>query len=260
MLGIPMNRVGRTLVLASILGAALTGCRTGPSARPVHTGDLLTEQEHHRARAGCVVAQAPDALPPADVVVDSSQLVDALERYRADHAERDGYAVLSIAFDRNGYNVRRQIIEHNLPHRMADTLQKLVFEHRRSVAEGDPWGVRLRIDVGDPISLRLGRQVLCAPRPRQLPPGIFTMDGIERWDVQRQDPGVTLPSTSMHVRVLIDEAGRVVDAEPLMGLLDVRAQNELYVALRGAVFEPALEDGIPVPGTMTLRIRGRRTR
>ena len=148
--------IPRPLVLVAALlalPACATGNATGRSA-------LLSDAPTVPGRL-CRVSAEPAELPSVDALVDSAALsAAAVQVWRAAGAPR-GHALFAMGFDREGLNVRRDLLEHRLPQEMADSLQKLVFAHRRTVAQAEhEWGVRLRMDVGEQPVLRVGRREL----------------------------------------------------------------------------------------------------
>jgi hypothetical protein len=231
-----LRRLPATALLA--LTAACASAR-GPAAPRAES--LLSDQPPPAGRE-CTVAMSPETLPPADLLVDSAGLTrDVLELGRTREI-REGYALLSLAFDRNGWSSRRALIEHDLPVAVADSLQRLVFAHRREVEPGDPWGARLRVRLGDDPRLEVGRQEICAPRLRNR--SVLADPG--GMDVRERQAGGSLWSVAW-IRVLIGEHGEVVDARIEQNPAGMRGEGTILARLRVLSFEPALIDGVPVP-------------
>jgi hypothetical protein len=235
--------------LAILALAAACASPRGPTVP--RSESLLSERPPPPGRE-CSVAQAPEPLPPADLMVDSAGLTRAVQELARGREVREGYALLSLAFDRNGWNSRRSVIDHDLPAAFTDSLQRLVFTHRREVPPGQPWGARLRVRLGEQPRLDVGRQEICAPRllDRSLAasPGGF--------DVRdRQPPGPL--SGIAWIRVLVSESGAIVDALVEQGPAGMRSEGAVLARVRILAFEPALVDGIPVASWARLPISAR---
>jgi hypothetical protein len=246
----PIRAVALTLLLLA------GGCRApgaGPAAPGISPHALLTRTPPPAGRA-CALAPLPATLPAADLLIDSLHFVDAVARYRV-QSEVRGYVLVSLAFDAHGTSIRRHVIEHDVPRAAADTLQRLVFAHRRHVEPGDAWGARLRVDVGDTVSLRVGRQLHCEPRPRMLPDEVASHRGDDAWSVQRRMPLPTRPAQRTVVRVLVDERGHAAEMQVVGGIVGIHREQALTNLLHGLSFDPATLDGVPVPGWVTLTVQ-----
>jgi TonB family protein len=243
----------RTRCITLLVPALLAGCASaGTSSR----GALLTEAPAARERS-CVVAAEPARLPAADDLVDVEAFRAAVDRVRQGAARPDGYLVLSIRHARDGAQVRRAVLESNVSRALEDTVQKLVFAHRRQApaARGE-WGVRVRVDLGEQVSMRVGRRESCTPRPRgweyRTAGNAFDVRGSDAWDAG----AVTLTDPSVvWVHVDLDERGAVTDARVERGLSRPGMEQRLLNYVRTMGFIPATEDGYPVPGELTLPVR-----
>lgn len=163
----------------------------------------------------------------------------------------DGYVLLAIRHDPDGVNVRREVIEHTLTPALADSVQELVFAHRRATPPAEEeWGVRLRVDLGERPSLRVGRSEVCPPYREE-----------DRWlappsrDAPYFSPTARDPfevDDMVRVRVAVDARGRVTDAQVERGMS--RADAALLYGVRNMLFYPATQDGHPVPGETTIRL------
>jgi hypothetical protein len=237
---------------ALVLGAG--ACASGGGV--LHRDTLLTEAPPPQDRV-CRVAARPQELPAAAALVDEAALRADVARLWRGVGRPDGYVLLTLRYDREGMNVRRAVIEHSVPPALADTVQKLVFAHRRRTAEaGEEWGVRLRVDLGEAPRLRVGRREVCRPTPRE--PGYRTVS--TGFDVRETSASsVNAPSLAdlslVWVRVRLDARGYVTDARVersfTRGPWEVRVLN--YV--RSIPFLPALEDGFPVPAETSIPVR-----
>lgn len=223
------------------LAASLAGCATLTPGSRAHA-DLLSEAEPSRGYA-CRVARAPGELPPAEALVDAAALQrDAAEAWAA-AGKPAGHVLFSLRFDRDGQNVRRAVLEHSVGDELADSLQKLVFAHRREV---DParreWGVRLRMDLADEPKLAVGRWQVCDAQPtdRRSLAGLTT-----NFDV-RDRGNVALADSRVFVRLRVDDRGVVTDAQMETAAIRVTGEWRLLSYLRSVRFVPASEDGYPV--------------
>jgi hypothetical protein len=152
-------------------------------------------------------------------------------------------------------NVRRDVIEHDLPAALADSLQRLVFAHRRRAAPAErEWAVRLRLELSGEPSARMERGLGCEPHPRERV-AIASTAG-NPWSVWREAvPVGGGEAATVWVRVRIDERGMVLDAraDRVHGPRSMEAHLIAYV--RSLHWVPATEDGHPVPGTTSIAVR-----
>lgn len=248
-----IHRRSPAVALAALAAAVLPACASlgGPSPRAA----LLTDAPPAFDRA-CRPVQAPEALPAPAALVDDAFASEAAAAWAAAGGP-PGYVLLSMGYGRDGMNIRRAVIEHNVSDALADTLQKLVFAHRRAAEPArEEWGVRLRVDLGETPSLRVGRREFCRPAPREAGyravSTAFDVRETSAWSVNEpllSDGGL------VWVRVSLDEAGLVTDARlersPVRGPWEVRLLN--YV--RSIPFYPALEDGYPVAAETRIPVR-----
>jgi TonB family protein len=244
-------RTSMLLAAAAALGTA--ACAAGSHAPALSRADLLSEAAGPPDRS-CRVAAVPDTLPAADLLVDSAALLrDAAALWAAADAP-PGYVLLALRFDPHGINVRRDVIEHRVPPALADSLQKLVFAHRRTVAPGPrEWGLRLRLDLGETPMLRVGRGENCPARPRDR--GVMARGVGDVWSVSREVAALPSEGGTVWVRVSLDARGQVTDVrvERMLGARYWDAQVLAYV--RSLLFVPATEDGHPVPGEASIALR-----
>lgn len=235
------------VALACLVGPAGCAHRSGPGEPRQEY--LLSERPPERGRQ-CRIADDPPSLPAVDAVVDSAALEGMLRNLRSTRQPIAGYAILSMAFDENGWNAVREIVEHDLPAEVADSLQKLVFEHRRTVAPGKPWGVRLRIDLDETPLFRVGRQEICAPRALSYPSAGSPNNA---WD--RGSLLITLThQNSVWAHVLVDAQGRVSTARLEQTGLNARWESFVLGLVQSMHFAPATVDGIPFATWTRVRI------
>jgi hypothetical protein len=201
----------------------------------------------------CTVEGRPRELPGADIVVDSARLVRSVAELVGSDPPATGHVLLTLAFDADGLNSRREVIEQAARPLLADSVQKLVFAALRQVEETEEeWGVRLRIELTDPVELRVGRREFCPPTSRNpqiedamrrtIPLGIRYRGG-------RRERVVP-------VRVLVGPAGTVRDAQVTRGVLHgSTVERAIADHMRQFLFEPATLDGFPVAAWVEIPIR-----
>lgn len=238
--------------LVFLLAAGLGGCALRGDPATATRAALLADDPAHTA-AECRVAPTPLHLPAAEALVDAAALREATTAVWAAHGRPAGHVLFSLRFDRGGTNVRRAVLEHSLPEALADSLQQLVFAHRRALEPAEAeWGVRLRMDLGAEPLLRVGRWEVCPPRPRDQRLALMSSRGPAGWDVRTE--GNVPPDARIWLRVSLNAEGTVTDARvergSTMGVSGWRVLN----AVRGIPFVPALEDGYPVPGELSLAL------
>lgn len=244
----------RSLTLWVPLGllATVVGCATArPSYDTVAREVLLSERTSPPGRS-CRVNELPATLPSASDLVEEPELRAAI-RDLVGEGQREGqYVLLSMAYDPFGSNIRREVIEHNVPNAVADSVQKLVFSLRRSLPEAEQgWGVRLRIEPAEPVRLRVGRQELCDPVPRD-PNLAYAIQ--HAYGPSSRVRG-SARETRLWVRLTVGPRGTVVGAQVERGV----AGNSMVVQqvldyVRSFFFHPALEDGFPTTGTISVPI------
>jgi hypothetical protein len=239
----------RSAVLAGLLAAS--ACALFQQPPPRRDPSLLSTQPAPPGRA-CRVVATPESLPSPGALVDSASLTEALHDLRAGHQLEDGYALLSMSYDQHGTNIRRSVIEHSLTPAAADSLQKLVFAHRRVLPAGEEVGVRLRIDLGTEVELRVGRQEYCEPRSRDVAV-------VSAWSAARQrSPAMDGRDETVWVRVFLDARGSVNGARIERGILGTIAESQIFNYVSSLSFDPALLDGHAVSGTTVVPIVVRR--
>jgi hypothetical protein len=245
----------RSWIAPALLGAAvlaLGGCASTPKVSPeARFAELLSSRPAPVGRV-CRVVELPAELPAATELLD-------MESFAADIAELRGaladtsYALFTMRYDKHGINIRRAIIEHNLGAILADSVQKLVFKHRQTLDESDgDWGVRMRVGLGKPTpELGVGRQEICAPRPRDSYLALAmetTMGSNTRFRSGYRE-------NTIWVRLMVSPQGTVSGASiergtiPTLGL-----EQRIFDHVRGFFFEPALEDGHPVTGSVSVPV------
>lgn len=259
----PMTTHRRLLVpLAALLACAACSPVTGAGAAPGRA--ILLSDAPARPDRFCRPSAFPPQLPAAAALVDSAALsVAAMDVWRQ-AGSPPGHVLLAMGYDRDGLNVRRDLIEHRLPPPLADTLQELVFAHRRSMQHAPAeWGVRLRMDLGgeQPV-LRVGRREVCPAQPQDGEVARFAgFGGTGFGDVRDRSPmaGSFPGGGTVWVQVALDASGNVTEArlERTMERPVGRAVWETRVLsyVRTLSFVPATEDGWPVPTQLKFPLR-----
>ena len=237
------------LAAAALAAAlALSACASPGGRQPPTRASLLSDSPVPPDR-GCTIAAFPADLPAADLLVDSAALVrDAAALWRASGAP-PGHALVALRYDVFGLNVRRDVVEHRLPSALADSLQKLVFAHRRSVErERREWGVRLRLDLDEQPELRVGRSQSCPARlAHGMDPRDTRLGAGSGWAPGAAFRGVASGAARVTVRVTLDPRGHVVDARVERATRRI-SEHQVISYVRSLLFEPATEDGHPVAG------------
>lgn len=231
----------------------LAGCSSLREAPDARRDALLTSLEPSHRRS-CRVVDTPEVLPTTDQLLDSAAFAVDVVRTWQSYEHGPGYALFTLSYDPDGLNIRREIIEHNLRPTLADSLQQLVFTHRKELpAQEAPWGVRFRVEVDPKIGFQVGRQEFCEPLARNtdlaMEMGLVQNRGI------RVLPGGAKEST-VWVRVLVNPAGRVTEAELGRGAMaDHVTQTRIFDHMRTLTFDPATEDGHPVSAWVSVPVR-----
>lgn len=205
-----------------------------------------------RGAGACEPDESPATLPDPRELVDTAALSPEL-RALARSEEAEGEAVLTLWYQTDGVNMRRDVIAHTLTPFFADSLQALVFSQLRRQAEAEEdWGVRLVIGLGDDVRYEVQRRQICAPAPR---------------DPELESTMATFFSTGSRYRggrrervvvllVSVHPAGYVSDAKIVRGASSGSSlERELFQYVRQFSFEPATIDGIPVPGQAYVPVR-----
>lgn len=250
----------RPLVLLAAL-LACAACSTYTGAAPGRAS-LLSDAPAPLGRP-CRASPFPARLPAAALLVDSAALTAAAAEVWRGAGGPAGHVLLAMGYDEEGLNVRRDLIEHRLSQPLADSLQKLVFAHRRSVEPSErAWGVRLRMDLGgeQPV-LRVGRREVCPAQARDAAvPGFGASGGATFGDVrERTAATLLLPGSpnggTVWVRVALDAGGNVTEARLERTLGRGAWENRVLGYVRGISFLPATEDGQPVPAQLLFPLR-----
>jgi hypothetical protein len=240
---------------ALALSAGLAGCPSGTSGGG--SRDALLSRAPPPVDRACRISARPEQLPAAAELVEGEPFHAEAARLWTGTGRPAGYVLLSMGYDRSGINVRRAVLEHSLSREVADSLQKLVFAHRRrlSPTEGD-WGVRLRVEMGETPVLQVGRREECSPRPRDRRDRLLASG----FDLRETAPApgrttVLTGSEVAYIRVRISDSGQVTDAFVERSPFRGSWERPILNLIRNIEFLPALEDGFPVPGETIIPVR-----
>lgn len=249
----------RSLLVALATLLVLPACTALQPSSALAPAALLSDAPARPLDRECHVSAYPETLPAADALVDSAALAEAVARaWRAAGAPA-GHVLLALRYDPDGVNVRRDVIEHRLGTALADTLQQLVFAHRRRVDATDrEWSVRLRLDLGDTPRMRVGRAEVCSPRMRNGNDAGWGRVASTWGDMRDPFTPASMAdagSSTVWVRVALDARGNVTDARLERSIVRPVSANRLLSWVRTIAFVPAMEDGYPVPGQLSMPLR-----
>lgn len=248
------HRLCIALLAGALAVPACTGFRTTSTERSALLSDAPLPMDRT-----CGVSVDPLELPPVGILVDSAALSAAVAEAWRQAGSPAGHVLIGMRYDKHGVNVRRAVIERRVPAALADTVQKLVFAHRRTLAQAErEWGVRLRMDLGEEPVMRVGRSLVCLPRARDPAAGIGnSMTAASFGDVRQSapSPGLAENAGAVWVRVVLDAGGNVTDARVERTAIRAAAEQQVLRYVRNISFIPATEDGYPVPGQLTFALR-----
>jgi hypothetical protein len=238
------------LAPAILLLLVVAGCvsvpRQSPEARAV---ELLSASPPPPGRT-CQISPLPETLPSPEQLVEVDALRADLGAYLGERQIGPGFVLMSMGYDRFGSNIRRVVIEHDVGTAAADSIQRLVFKHRRTLDEAErDWGVRLRIGVDEAMRLEVGRSEVCAPRPRDA--------GLAMAMEQTMGAGTRfrggIRESTIWVRLLVNPQGQVMGATVERGIVGGALMEQRIIDhVRSFFFEPALNDGDPVSGYVSI--------
>lgn len=250
-------------VLAALL--ALPACAVLQPSGLDAPDTLLSDAPPRQLSQACRISGDPERLPSVEALVDSAAFAAAAAHAWRAAGSPAGHVLLALRYDVEGVNVRRDVIEHRVGDALADTLQKLAFAHRRRLdAAPREWSVRLRVDLGDAPRIRVGRTEVCSARVRSgSDVGWGTANGSSYGDVREayapaaavEMHGSSTGPSTVWVRVALDSRGHVTDARVERSLGRAMSEQRLLTYVRTIAFIPAMEDGWPVPGQLSMPLR-----
>jgi hypothetical protein len=245
----PHARSG-ALLLLPLAGVLLASC--GAVQRAPHTEQVLSDVPARSIY--CAPETYPAELPPANAVLDSAGLASSVaDLIRRDTVPVQGHVLITLAFDEEGTSTRRAVIEHATTPALADSIQRLLFNVRREVEEADSaWGVRVRLDLGDPVRMRVGRRESCPPVPRDRRLAA-AMEGYSPVGF-RYRGGVG--ERIVHMRSLIATTGNVTTSHMERGgLRGSQLERDIGLYLRQFLFVPATVDGFDTSAWVIIPVR-----
>lgn len=201
----------------------------------------------------CRVETYPARLPAPEALVDTAALSPGLRALRDSARLPGGEVLLTLWYQPDGVNVRRDVMRHSVTPTVADSVQELVFAALRRAPEMPaPWGTRLRVDMGGGVGYEVARREHCPPRPRS--------NTLESAMAEYQGTGVgyragvRVRTVLMHVTVhpsgFVEDA-RILRGAPAGGTLERQLRDQL----RQYSFYPAVLDGLPVRGVIAVPLR-----
>lgn len=216
---------------------------------------LLVEPDTPYGRLrGCAPEAHLESLPSPAALVDEVGLTAAISELYGDSDFGRGSVTLTMWYEPDGSNSRRDVILHTVPPGIADAVQNLVFASLLIQPEReDPWGVRLEITIEDEIDYVVGRREYCPPRPRD--------PDLETSILRAATLGTRSGNNAgwVFVQVTVHRVGYVADARVIRGGLPGSSlERRLYEFVRQYSFEPARLDGIAVTGQTVVPVRVRR--
>ena len=189
-------------------------------------------------------------------LLDTAALTGDIARLLKAAQLQHGEAVLTLWYQPDGVNLRRDLLAHGLNPVLADSVQKLVFASLRTAPPREhPWGARLQVEAaGDEARYTLAPREHCPPRPRSLDlqaeMASFLGSGVRYRGGARERVVV--------MQVTVHPAGYVTDAKLVRGDLSGGGMEiRLRDHLRQFMFEPASIDGVPVQGQLLVPVRVR---
>lgn len=218
---------------------------------------VRAEPELQVRTAQCRAEVRAEPLPPLSAVLDTAGLTRKVRSLFEEQRIEGAGVLLTLWYEPEGLNVRRDILAHDLPPVLADSVQKLVFSTLRPAPEREsPWGARLQVEMrGEAATYALHPREACPPRPRSR--------DLETEIASYLGSGVRYRRGSRErvvlMEVIVHPLGYVLDARIARG---APPGGSLELSLRDHVrqfsFYPASLDGVPVTGTVMVpvRIRG----
>lgn len=237
----------RRALLAPALAAALAACGANPAPVPGPGTEMSVRSAYQ-----CVPEAFPAPMTP-EAILDVPRLDGSVRRLLQGAGHDTAEVVVTLSFQPDGLNTRRDVIAHSLTPAVADSVQKLVFASLVAAPAMDTaWGVRLRIKAGPQVRLALEPREYCPPRPRnyrvEAAMAEFLGSGLRYRNGRRER--VVLLTVQVHPAGYVERA-RVARGAPSGGSLE----RELSEYARQFSFYPASLDGYPVRGEVSVPVR-----
>jgi hypothetical protein len=196
-----------------------------------------------------------DPLPNVAALLDTARLSASLDEMRRSTGLESGSVVMTLWFEPDGLNIRRDPVLHTMTPEAVGTVQDLVFASLRKAPEREaPWGARLLIQMDGRVGYAIAPREYCPPRPlsAQVETELASYIGAGL----RYRNGVR--ERVMLMRLAVDPLGFVYDAVVERGgTAGGSYERRLRDELRSLRFYPAVLDGVPVHGEILVPIRVR---
>lgn len=246
-----VRRAVRPAAACALFASALSACGAGTRPQPGLAADMQVREVY-----GCRAESLPVELAGAGALVDTARLSPAIRGlWAAGERPAGGDVVMTLWYDGEGVNVRRDLVQHSLTPVLADSLQKLVFAALApGGSTGFPWGTRLHITAGPQVGYTLEPRQYCPPRPRSraLEAEMEAYLGTGTRYREGRKERTVLMRVRVHPNGWVEDA-RLERGAPSGGSLEQRLRREL----RRFTFVPASLDGVPVYGELSVPIRVR---
>jgi hypothetical protein len=238
-----------TAAASAILCTVATACAHGAGQESAVS---IADAGVRAAGRECAPEGYPASLPPLAALADTARLSPWLEALGGGEGAT-GEVVLSLWYEPEGLNIRREVIAHSTTAEAADSIQKLVFASLGTAPVRErPWGARLRVHVGPTPAFSLERREFCPPRPRntRLEADMAGYIGTGVRYRNRQRERVELVEVTVHPAGYVAEAR--IAREALRGS---QLEYQVRDLVRQFSFHPASVDGFPVYGSIRIPVR-----
>lgn len=157
------------VIFAGITAVGLLGCAAQTAQSPA-VGGVLEPGWDPPPGQRCALSTAPKQLPSAAQVLDTARLASTV----ASLPERAGHGIFMLGYDSLGVADSVRVVGSSLAPVSREALLSAVAagvrkntpfpaQPGRNQARENTWSVLLRIDLGQPLRLRIGRVEMCSP-------------------------------------------------------------------------------------------------
>src|SRR5690606_5737168 len=202
----------------------------------------------------CVLEEQPYVLPEPSQLLDVDELSGDLAQMWTALARPNGYVLLSVGYGATGRPDRLHLIETTLADStLARDIAQLVDTRLNRPEPSDPFGVRLRVTLGEEPAVEVGRREACFPNWAEAPT-IGTLDNDPGTDDAREQ----IRAGDAALRVYMSPDGEVSDAYALGRMPQSSTIGDLIAASReSGLTETALLDRTPAGFWFTMRTEDR---